>query len=66
MVIGVSIVANPITPILIPFGKLKSSEAFWLGKKFGSPFSDFKFATRLELFLFLKKANKKSDPKSNS
>lgn len=41
--VGVSVVESPITPNFIPF-KLKISEDLCLGKKLGSPFSEYRLA----------------------
>lgn len=51
---NVSKVASPITPILIPLGSLIITEDLWLGRKFDSPFYDFKLATTLGLYLFFR------------
>ena len=55
VVIFVYIVANPITPILIPLGRLNIYEVFWKGKKLSYPLSDFKLAAKFGVFLPFKK-----------
>ena len=65
--VGVSKVTNPIIPILMPDGKLIIFDDFCFGKKSNYPFSERRFAAKLEPYppLFYIYGNKKLGPKSN-
>lgn len=53
VVIGVSMVASPITPTFIPF-RSKIYEDLCFGRKLGSPSSEYRFAASEGEFLALR------------